>query len=442
MHEQAKSFLLFVKSILGEYFISKKVLDVGSGDINGNNRYLFDNCLYEGNDVIQAPNVTVVSRTKDLSFLDETFDTIISTECFQLDPTYEESFKKIYNMLKPNGLFLFTCASTNRKENGTRTCNPYASYGTIAKIEDMCNYYKNLTIKDLNSISNLYDIFPVWKSYYNSESCDLYFVGIKRDKNIPIYKELPEYNAPYVNNTTNTIAKYFTTNYFKKNYKYTAIIIEPRCHPALSFVLRNFLENLSDEWGFIICHGYNNKYFVENIINNELNMYKQKIIKLIDLNVENLDINGYNEIIKNKSFYDIIETETFLIFQTDTLIIKENKHLINEFLEYDYVGAPWKYGKGGNGGLSLRKKSKMLEIIDKVNIHNEEENEDRFFSQQNQVCYHSPDYYKAQYFSVETVFNETPFGVHKCYCYLNTNEMNYLVGKYPDINELARLNRM
>lgn len=45
-----------------------------------------------------------------------TFDTIISTECFEHDPEYSESLNKIYKMLKPDGLFCFTCASTNRME--------------------------------------------------------------------------------------------------------------------------------------------------------------------------------------------------------------------------------------------------------------------------------------------------------------------------------------
>ena len=39
MHKQATDFTIFVKSILSNYFIEKKVLDVGSGDINGNNRF-------------------------------------------------------------------------------------------------------------------------------------------------------------------------------------------------------------------------------------------------------------------------------------------------------------------------------------------------------------------------------------------------------------------
>ena len=86
-------------------------MNVGSGDINGNNHYLFDNCHYNGNDVVAVPNVTIVSRTKDLPFNDNYFDTIISSECFEHDPEYIESWKKIYKMLKPIGLFVFTCAS-------------------------------------------------------------------------------------------------------------------------------------------------------------------------------------------------------------------------------------------------------------------------------------------------------------------------------------------
>lgn len=74
----------------------------GSGDINGNNCELFKNCSYEGNDVIKAKNVTIVSRTKNLSFNNCIFDTIVSTECFEHEPEYKESFLK---MLKPDGLF-------------------------------------------------------------------------------------------------------------------------------------------------------------------------------------------------------------------------------------------------------------------------------------------------------------------------------------------------
>jgi len=198
MHGEARAFTLFVKAAFPGAFLSKRVLDVGSGDINGNNRFLFDNdCEYDGNDVIAADNVTVVSRTKDLNFADATFDTIISTECFEHDPEYAESLRKIYQMLKPNGLFCFSCASTGRPEHGTRRTSPRDSYGTIGGVEDMSDYYKNLTIKDVDRAQNLDSVFSTWRSFYNAASCDLYFYGIKRGP-----REVPAYHAPGVVETT------------------------------------------------------------------------------------------------------------------------------------------------------------------------------------------------------------------------------------------------
>jgi SAM-dependent methyltransferase len=203
MHDQARRFTVFIKQLLPDYFVNKKVLDVGSGDINGNNRFLFENCEYEGNDVIQAPNVTIVSKTKDLPFSNDTFDTIVSTECFEHDPEYRESFLKIYNMLKSNGLFFFTCASTGRREHGTRRTTPQDSYGTIGNLQDMNDYYKNLTENDLNDVLKLNDLFSSWNTYHNHEAHDLYFVGIKKgDSTI---RTLKQYEARMVTNTSSNV---------------------------------------------------------------------------------------------------------------------------------------------------------------------------------------------------------------------------------------------
>jgi SAM-dependent methyltransferase len=204
MHTQARDFTVFVKQILGDFFINKNVLDVGSGDINGNNRFLFEDCEYQGNDVIQANNVTIVSKTKDLLFSDNTFDTIISTECFEHDPEYKESLIKIYNMLKPDGLFCFTCASTDRQEHGTRRTTPQDSYGTIGNLEDMSDYYKNLTEIDINEVVKLNDLFSVWDTYYNDEFKDLYFVGIKKGN--CSFNMLEKYVNDFVINTSANIS--------------------------------------------------------------------------------------------------------------------------------------------------------------------------------------------------------------------------------------------
>ena len=83
-------------------------------------------------------------------------------------------------MLKPDGLFCFTCASTNRAEHGTRRTTPFDSYGKIGNLEEMSDYYKNLTEIDLNEALPLNKLFSVWDTYYNSNSKDLYFFGIKK----------------------------------------------------------------------------------------------------------------------------------------------------------------------------------------------------------------------------------------------------------------------
>jgi hypothetical protein len=216
---------------------------------------------------------------------------------------------------------------------------------------------------------------------------------------------------------------------------YTAIIVEPREHPALEFVLNNFVSNLSDEWNIIVFHGNKNIDFLKKIIENNLHTR----ISLINLQVDNLTINDYNNLfMKSTILYDNIPTETFLVFQTDTIIFEKHKHLINDFLKYDYVGAPIKHNKTpwvGNGGLSLRKKSKMLEIMNNEPYQNIPE--DFFFSLPTSVSIYKPSINKAKFFSVEAIFNEVSFGCHQIWI---NDKYNELCEMYPEAKELCRLN--
>ena len=222
---------------------------------------------------------------------------------------------------------------------------------------------------------------------------------------------------------------------FENNTLYTAVIVEPRKHRALRYVLNNFCTNLNEDWQFIIFHGNLNKEFVQEIIDEDLQKYKHKI-KLINLNVDNLEISDYNKLFKSLDFYDNIPTETFLVFQTDTIICSKNKEKINDFLEYDYVGAPWKFmnDRIGNGGLSLRKKSKMIEII--KNKSSGDENEDVYFSFYDDLKLPKD----GKPFSVETSFYDSPFGVHKTWGHLSIEEQDKLSVNCPELNELKKLN--
>jgi len=224
-------------------------------------------------------------------------------------------------------------------------------------------------------------------------------------------------------NKTNIVEGIFENNNDINNEKYTAVIIEPRKHKALEFVLENFAENLSNDWDFIIFHGNLNKDYIIKILNSN-SILKENMcrIKLINLNVDNLTIKDYNNLLVSKELYKKIPTEIFLIFQTDSIICKTNKDLINNFLEYDYVGAPWKKNKTvGNGGLSLRKKSKMIEIIENCPYVNQPE--DVYFSGSCPEIFRSkPDFEDAKEFSVEKIFNDKSFGVHKAWENLNGDD--------------------
>ena len=67
-----------------------------------------ENYINVDHDANCKPDI-VADLEEDLPFADNSIDTIVSTECFEHDPEYKESFIKIYKMLKSNGLFCFTC---------------------------------------------------------------------------------------------------------------------------------------------------------------------------------------------------------------------------------------------------------------------------------------------------------------------------------------------
>ena len=229
---------------------------------------------------------------------------------------------------------------------------------------------------------------------------------------------------------------------------YTAVIVEPRCHPALELVLLNFNKNLDDNWKIIIYHGNNNERFVKDIISGH-EIFSSRNIQFVSLNVDNLSINDYNNLLFTDFFYENIDTEMFLIFQTDTLLSDVYNKNIYDFMEYDYVGAPWANGPSefsvGNGGFSLRKKSKMVEMKNIGGFCFDNGNgEDMFFSnnfKNKNFQVNKPSFDDAQKFSVETVFYDKSVGIHKPWGYLPEQEIEILKTHFFDLEKLICIHR-
>lgn len=218
--------------------------------------------------------------------------------------------------------------------------------------------------------------------------------------------------------------------------KYTAVIVEPRIHNAWQLVLNNFLNNLDERWDIMIVCGTLNKEYLTNLIQTHFQNHTHRI-QLHLINIENFTIPEYSDYMMKKELYNIVPTETFLIFQLDTLISNKYKDFIYDFIKYDYVGAPWvSDNKVGNGGLSLRKKSAILNVIDKYVAKQRSEYEDVYYS--NHIT-NKPTFEEAKLFSVETVFSEKSFGIHKCWYHLHPRQVNEIAKYIPELPELIHL---
>ena len=177
-HAEQIEYCKKIKRKFPEWFKNKVVVDIGSLDINGNNRYLFDNCIYVGVDVGQGNNVDIVSKGHELNFPDDSIDVIISTECFEHDMYYKKTLNNIYRMLKPGGFFLFTCATTGRAEHGTKRTTPEDAI-LLQDIDNWSDYYKNLTEKNIREVFDLEKQFSSHKFEVNEQNHDLNFYGFK-----------------------------------------------------------------------------------------------------------------------------------------------------------------------------------------------------------------------------------------------------------------------
>lgn len=201
---------------------------------------------------------------------------------------------------------------------------------------------------------------------------------------------------------------------------HTAILIEPRksMQKALEFVVNNLLENLPPSWNIILFPGTENLNSVKAFVESKGNPR----VTVKDIGLNTMNTTSYNELMMSRRVLDEIPTEVFMVVQTDSLICKGGSDLLTKFMKYEYVGAPWNDRNAlGNGGFSLRRKSKMLEILDKCPRLNH--NEDGFFSGGCEGAIPSkPSPEEAEEFSIETIFNgKQSFGIHKAWHHMPQN---------------------
>lgn len=182
-HTAQQNFVKELKLKFPEYFDSKKVIEIGSLDINGTIRQHFTNCEYVGVDVGQGPNVDLVCEGQNVDHPDNTYDVSGSCNCFEHNPHWVETFKNMWRMTKVGGLVFVSVPTTGCPEHGTHENKPGDSPLTIGI---GWNYYKNLTESDYRENFNLEEMFSEYQfSEFHQENDadvthDIYFYGFKK----------------------------------------------------------------------------------------------------------------------------------------------------------------------------------------------------------------------------------------------------------------------
>lgn len=165
-------------------------------------------------------------------------------------------------------------------------------------------------------------------------------------------------------------------------------------------------ENNSDKkWGLQIFCGNNNFEFFKEIVKDWGD------VDIVNTEVDDFTKVEYNQYLRTVEFWEQVKGKKVFTFQLDSILLRSG---VDEFLNYDYVGAPWRKSKEdslvGNGGLSLRTKDVMIDIC-KNNPTEEVIWEDIYFVKHLKGK-GVPDVDTASKFSMEDVYSSNPLGVH------------------------------
>lgn len=175
-HPAQMNFIRSLSMSFPDHFKGRKVLEIGSLDINGSVRAFFKDCDYLGLDVAPGKGVDLVCEGQNFEGPDASFDVTISCECFEHNPEWIATFKNMIRLTRSRGLVIMTCATTGRPEHGTTRTTPQDSPLTVGKGWD---YYKNLKVSDFEEAFFLEEYFSNYSFSVNTAANDLYFWGLR-----------------------------------------------------------------------------------------------------------------------------------------------------------------------------------------------------------------------------------------------------------------------
>lgn len=147
-----------------------------------------------------------------------------------------------------------------------------------------------------------------------------------------------------------------------------ALLIENRAFPHLIPLLLHFTAVVPNDWRINFMGSEESLA----LVNSSLAVKSQVALGKMDLThiPSNMSVAGTEQISQFLTTLWLYETvlapaEWLLVFQSDSMLCANTEQSLNDWLDYDWVGAPWSLEAryGGNGGLSLRKVSSIISVL-------------------------------------------------------------------------------
>lgn len=160
----------------------------------------------------------------------------------------------------------------------------------------------------------------------------------------------------------------------------SVLLVEPRNTEYCFILLKRCIEVLgTDNWDFVFYCGNHSSEYYNNLLNSKYPELKNRI-KLIKLPVSNFNTcHEYSDFMKSRKLWESLTGTFVLTIQIDAWVISEGKYTIDYFINKNksFIGGnmsyPWnelhrekiyRPFLNFNGGMSLRKREDMINIID------------------------------------------------------------------------------
>ncbi|RDW89561.1 hypothetical protein BP6252_01593 [Coleophoma cylindrospora] len=220
-----------------------------------------------------------------------------------------------------------------------------------------------------------------------------------------------------------------------------AIIIETRFRTNLVPLILHFSSVLGPSWPILIYTSAESVGMFSTSAALSRYLHSGLIqIRILPSSVLFTNSNSVNKFMTQKWLWEsLAPAEHILIFQSDSMLCANAARSVEDFFDYDLVGAPIRkdLGQGYNGGLSLRKRSTILRVLKewRWSAQDGDRFEDQWYynrfhklqlrekqagkSPQDEGAINLPNMEIARTFSVETIDYPHPLGVHQVHRWIS-----------------------